>query len=47
VIGGTGARSDAREEDDGDRDEGEGELYDTDNQPYRDKLSDGDTIRLN
>jgi hypothetical protein len=47
VIEGGGARSDAREEDDGHREEGEGELYDTDNEPYRDRLSDGASIRVN
>jgi parallel beta-helix repeat protein len=47
VIEGGGARSDAREEDDGHREEGEREVYDTDNEPYRDRLSDGDSIRVN
>ena len=37
------------DEEDGDEeeaDEGEGELYDTNNEPYRNRLGDGDSIRV-
>ena len=44
-------RSDGEEVDDddedgdeGDEEKGEGELYNTDNEPYRKRLSDGDSI---
>jgi mannuronan 5-epimerase len=36
-----------REEDGGDEEEGEGDLYNTDNEPYRTTLSDGDSITVN
>src|SRR5215210_2066062 len=40
---------DEEDEEDGDEeeeDEGEGELYDTNNEPYRNRLGDGDSIRV-
>jgi parallel beta-helix repeat protein len=43
-----GARSDDDEDDeDDDEEEGEGDLYNTDNEPYRRTLSDGDEITVN
>jgi parallel beta-helix repeat protein len=51
IEGGEDEDADDEEEDpeDGDEeeeDEGEGELHDTDNEPYRNRLGDGDSIRV-
>jgi hypothetical protein len=47
VIEGEGGGGEAEDGgDDEDEDEGEGELYDTNNEPYRNRLGDGDSIRV-
>jgi mannuronan 5-epimerase len=47
IIEVTEGETDREEEDGGDEEEGEGDLYNTDNEPYRTTLSDGDSITVN